>query len=356
MALGLLCRTPTGLVCVVSWHGLLGQVERLCSRERLQGGANDQYLAAAVAGLTAQLAANVVPLLHQAAVAARAGAGAGAARRPAPPPGGSSGASSGSSSGAGLQPLEALLALLGSAAFRTLVVCEGLVTGLADLLTREVGAPPGAAACDARAELKVRGVVKEGLGGGGGGWRSLEAGSWPGGHGCSAPLCCCVHLVCPPHPPPPTLRPATPGTPPPPPHTQQVQLLNAIDAVCSHPELLIEFHAPVLSHLLPALSAAGARTWEAGGRDFTELGCGWPRQPGQRGAGQHAGAILQVPCARHPQGPPPQPPSTPARPRLPPCPSPARSGQPARDARHPLLLPQAAVRRGAAGGCWAAVG
>lgn len=35
-------------------------------------------------------------------------------------------------------------------------------------------------------------------------------------------------------------------------------MLNAIDAVCSHPELLIEHYANVLAHLLPALSAAGA--------------------------------------------------------------------------------------------------
>ncbi len=41
------------------------------------------------------------------------------------------------------------------------------------------------------------------------------------------------------------------------PFASQVQLLNAIDAVCSHPELLIEHYVPVLSHLLPALSAAG---------------------------------------------------------------------------------------------------
>lgn len=34
-------------------------------------------------------------------------------------------------------------------------------------------------------------------------------------------------------------------------------MLTAVDAVCSHPELLIEHHLPVLSHLLPALSAAG---------------------------------------------------------------------------------------------------
>lgn len=45
-----------------------------------------------------------------------------------------------------------------------------------------------------------------------------------------------------------------------PPHfALQIQLLNAIDAVCSHPELLIEHYVPVLSHLLPALSAAGAQ-------------------------------------------------------------------------------------------------
>lgn len=153
VVLALLCRTPTGLVCVVSWHGLLGQMERLCSRERLQGGGgSDQYLAAAVSGLMVQLASNVVPLLRQAAAAARAGG----ARRAAQPSG-TGGASSGSSSGGGLQPLEALLALLGSAAFRSLVVCDGLITGLADLLTREVGAPAGVAALDAHADLKVGG-------------------------------------------------------------------------------------------------------------------------------------------------------------------------------------------------------
>lgn len=37
----------------------------------------------------------------------------------------------------------------------------------------------------------------------------------------------------------------------------QAHVLNAIDAVCSHPELLIEHYAHVLSHLLPSLSAAG---------------------------------------------------------------------------------------------------
>lgn len=163
MALALLCRSATGLVCVVSWHGLLGQMERLCSRERLQGGSgggSDQYLAAAVSGLMMQLASNVVPLLRQAAAAARAGG----ARRATQPAGGSG--SSGSSSGGGLQPLEALLALLSSAAFRSLVVCDGLITGLADLLTREVGAPAGVAALDAHADLKVRGGGEPGRLGG----------------------------------------------------------------------------------------------------------------------------------------------------------------------------------------------
>ena len=37
----------------------------------------------------------------------------------------------------------------------------------------------------------------------------------------------------------------------------QVHVLDAIDAVCSHPELLIEHYAVVLSTLLPSLSAAG---------------------------------------------------------------------------------------------------
>lgn len=41
LALALLCRSPTGLACVVSWHGLLPQMERLCSRERLQGGGSN---------------------------------------------------------------------------------------------------------------------------------------------------------------------------------------------------------------------------------------------------------------------------------------------------------------------------
>ena len=66
LALALLCRTPTGLACVVSWHGLLPQLERLCSRERLSGGggsASEQYMAATVAGLHQQLAANVVPVI-----------------------------------------------------------------------------------------------------------------------------------------------------------------------------------------------------------------------------------------------------------------------------------------------------
>ena len=37
----------------------------------------------------------------------------------------------------------------------------------------------------------------------------------------------------------------------------QAQLLQAIDAVCCHAELLVVHHAAVLTHLLPALSAAG---------------------------------------------------------------------------------------------------
>lgn len=155
MALALLCRTPTGLACVVSWNGLLPQLERLCSRERLAAGGNasgtpaDQYMAAAVAGLVQQMTVNVVPLLHQASAAARAACAAGATRHR----GGSS--SSGSSSSGALQPLEALLQLLGSAAFRTVVVCDGLITGLADMLTREVSSTPAAAASEVHHELKV---------------------------------------------------------------------------------------------------------------------------------------------------------------------------------------------------------
>lgn len=55
------------------------------------------------------------------------------------------------------------------------------------------------------------------------------------------------------------VEPSSPHTMAPHPSAPQVQLLNAIDAVCSHPELLIEHYVPVLSHLLPALSAAGER-------------------------------------------------------------------------------------------------
>ncbi|KAL4419367.1 hypothetical protein ABPG75_005869, partial [Micractinium tetrahymenae] len=186
VALALLCRTPTGLACVVSWHGLLPQIERLCARERLQGGGGggpggsgggDQYMAAAVAGLTQQMAANVVPLLRQAAAAARVA--------PQPSAGGA-----GSGSGA-LPPLEALLLLLGSVAFRPMVVCDGLITGLADMLTWEVGGGAAAAGSELRQELKAH-------------------------------------------------------------------VLDAIDAVCSHPELLVEHYANVLAHLLPALSSAVA--------------------------------------------------------------------------------------------------
>lgn len=149
MALALLCRTPTGLACVVSWHGLLPQIERLCARERLQGGSGgpggsggDQYMTAVVAGLTQQMAANVVPLLHQAAAAARA----------APPAHGGGGDGSGS---AALPPLEALLLLLGSVAFRPMVVCDGLITGLADMLAWEVGGGGAAAGTSPQPEVKV---------------------------------------------------------------------------------------------------------------------------------------------------------------------------------------------------------
>lgn len=151
VALALLCRTPTGLACVVSWQGLLPQIERLCARERLQGGGGpgngagggDQYMTAVVTGLTQQMAVNVVPLLHQAAAAARV----------AWSPRASSGDGGAS---AALHPLEALLLLLGSVAFRPMVVCDGLITGLADMLAWEVG--PGAAAGDPslRQEVKVR--------------------------------------------------------------------------------------------------------------------------------------------------------------------------------------------------------
>lgn len=151
VALALLCRTSTGLACVVSWQGLLPQIERLCARERLQGGGGpgngagggDQYMTAVVTGLTQQMAVNVVPLLHQAAAAARVAWSPRAS-------GGDGGAS------AALHPLEALLLLLGSVAFRPMVVCDGLITGLADMLAWEVG--PGAAAGDPslRQEVKVR--------------------------------------------------------------------------------------------------------------------------------------------------------------------------------------------------------
>lgn len=147
MALALVCRTPTGLACVISWHGLLPQIERLCARERLQGGGSgggsggDQYMTAVVTGLTQQMAANVVPLLHQAAAAAR---GAVQLRN-----------SSGSSASAALPPLEALLLLLGSVAFRPMVVCDGLITGLADMLAWEVAASVAPAGSSPRQEVKV---------------------------------------------------------------------------------------------------------------------------------------------------------------------------------------------------------
>ena len=152
VALALLCRTSTGLACVVGWHGLLHQVERLCSRERLQGGGSgggsggvpgsEQYMAAAVAALTQQMAANVVPLLRQAAAAARAG--------------GSAGGSSGSSGEGALAPLEALLLLLGSTSFRPVVVCDGLISGLADLLTRSVSSAGSSGASQLEQDVKVR--------------------------------------------------------------------------------------------------------------------------------------------------------------------------------------------------------
>ena len=61
------------------------------------------------------------------------------------------------------------------------------------------------------------------------------------------PLCCrlvmaCTHAMLLSH----------PALPP-----VQAHVLNATDAVCSHPELLIDHYANVLGHLLPALSAAG---------------------------------------------------------------------------------------------------
>ncbi|EFN50873.1 hypothetical protein CHLNCDRAFT_141668 [Chlorella variabilis] len=197
VALGLLCRSPAGLVAVVSWHGLLPQIERLCSKER-QGsaaGSSEQYMAAAVAGFLQQLSGNAVPLLRQAAAAARAAtASAGAAGG-----GGSGGAGSG---GGVLQPLEALQQLLSSVAFRQVVVCDGLITGLADLLTRELSSSGSSAASALHQELKAS---------------AAKAPVSPSAHG-----------------------------------------LNAIDAICSHPELLIDHYATVLSHLLPALSAAVA--------------------------------------------------------------------------------------------------
>ncbi|PSC68021.1 serine threonine-kinase ULK4 isoform B [Micractinium conductrix] len=197
VALALLCRTSTGLACVVGWHGLLHQVERLCSRERLQGGGSgggsggvpgsEQYMAAAVAALTQQMAANVVPLLRQAAAAARAG--------------GSAGGSSGSSGEGALAPLEALLLLLGSTSFRPVVVCDGLISGLADLLTRSVSSAGSSGASQLEQDVKVH-------------------------------------------------------------------VLDAIDAVCSHPELLIEHYAVVLSTLLPSLSAAVASQRESADTRF----------------------------------------------------------------------------------------
>ena len=255
VALALLCRTPAGLVCVVSWQGLLAQMERLCSRERLQGGGppsgavgSEQYLAAAVAGLMQQLAGNAVPLLRQASAAARGGRGS--SGRGCPP-----GGSAGSSSSGALQPMEALLQLLASPAFRSVVISDGLITGLADLLTRETGGSGTAASSDpVHHDLKVcrcRTVAPE--------------------------FCTAAAAL---HPPAPALTPHSPGSP-----VCQVSAINAIDALCSHPELLMEHHGAVLTHLVPALSAAGrggpgvwVGCWRAGG------GRGWqPRFYGRDG-------------------------------------------------------------------------
>ena len=154
-ALALLCRTPAGLVCVASWHGLLSQIERLCAKER-QGsiaGSTEQYMAAAVAGLLQQLAGSAVPLLRKASASARAALAAAVC--------GSGSSSGGSSSyGGALQPLEVLQLLLSSATFRPVVVCDGLITGLADLLTRELSSSsvrgPGALAI--HQDVKVGGA------------------------------------------------------------------------------------------------------------------------------------------------------------------------------------------------------
>jgi hypothetical protein len=301
IALALLCRTPAGLVCVASWHGLLSQIERLCAKER-QGslaGSTEQYMAAAVSGLLQQLAGGAVPLLRKASASARAALAA-------------AGCGSGSSSyGGALQPLEVLQLLLSSATFRPVVVCDGLITGLADLLTRELSSSsaggPGALAI--HQDVKVCGADR-----GVGQVSSVPAPAaccclvwcdgavdailtaFPAGHGWHALMPCRCLPPCPTFPP------------------VQAHVLNATDAVCSHPELLIEHYANVLGHLLPALSAAGT------GR----LAMWWGRSK-ERGAGwiTTVGPICIQPSVAE----------------LPSC----CSCQPARNARHTLLLPQASL-------------
>jgi hypothetical protein len=152
VALGLLCRSPSALVTTVTWRGMLPQIERLCGKER-QGsaaGSSEQYMAAAVAGFLQQLSANVGPLLRQASDAARS-----AARQHGGAGTGAAGGSASSSPSHVLAPLEALLQLLGSVAFRSVVVCDGLITGLADLLTRELSSKAGAGGSAIHQELKV---------------------------------------------------------------------------------------------------------------------------------------------------------------------------------------------------------
>lgn len=153
MALGLLCRSPDALVAIVTWRGMLPQIERICGKER-QGsaaGSTEQYMAAAVAGFLQQLSANVGPLLRQASDAARS-----AGRQHGGAGGSGAAGSSCSSPSQVLAPLEALLQLLGSVAFRSVLVCDGLITGLADLLTRELSCKGAGGGSAVHQELKVR--------------------------------------------------------------------------------------------------------------------------------------------------------------------------------------------------------
>ena len=146
----------------------------------------------------------------------------------------------------------ALLALLGSAAFRPVVITDTLITSLATFLAKALS--DAMATWSEQEQFKVwgsRGAEWVGMGG----WafwrrtamrhlRNLAL-LWPGG----PPRCQQCLLASEPA----LIEYRAAAAVP------QAQVLQAIDAVCSHAELLVVHHAAVLTHLLPALSAAGAR-------------------------------------------------------------------------------------------------